>query len=56
MDPQVVLLGDDDTLDGLPGFQQGFLNVARVPLDLADDGVAGPAALEFDNQEPSGPC
>ena len=51
-DAKVVLPGDDDALDALSRLQQGVLDVAYVPLDLADDGVAGPPPLQFGDQEP----
>lgn len=51
-DLQVVLLGNHDTLIALSGFEQGFMYApAHVALDLADDGVAGPSPLQFDDEE-----
>lgn len=41
-DLQIIFLGDDDAFDGLPWFEQRFLDKAHVPLDLADGPVLLP--------------
>jgi hypothetical protein len=52
-DAQVVFLGDNDAFHALAGFEQGVLDVAHVPLDLPDDGVASSPPLQLDDQEPA---